>query len=298
MHTKKYGRRRGVQRYCCLSCGRVFQSDRRLKQRSQKLWREYVWGKQSLNALSRATGKSHIWVRKQLDSVAREERGVVPEPVVILADTTFWGRKYGVTVFRSPTLKQNLWWHEVESERVATYHYGRKILEDQGWTFTAAVVDGRRGLASVFRDIPVQICQFHQMKQVTKYLTRRPDTVAGQELRRIMLSLPRTTEEIFTSALDVWHGTWGNWIEEKTRVLGCNRWHYTHKNVRGAYRSLKQNLPHLFTYQKYTERAIPNTTNCLDGSFSQLKAKLGIHRGARRDRRYKIISEILAGERE
>jgi len=37
------------------------------------------------------------------------------------------------------------------------------------------VVDGGRGLANVFKDIPVQICQFHQIKQVTKY--RRKETL-------------------------------------------------------------------------------------------------------------------------
>src|SRR5204863_7931209 len=55
-------------------------------------------------------------------------------------------------------------------------------------TFLAAVVDGRRGFLAVFKDIPVQICQFHQIKQVTKYLTRRPKTEAGVELRTLALT--------------------------------------------------------------------------------------------------------------
>lgn len=57
------------------------------------------------------------------------------------------------------------------------------MLEARGWVFTAAVVDGRRGLANVFKDIPVQVCQFHQLQTVTKYLTRRPKTEAGKELK-------------------------------------------------------------------------------------------------------------------
>lgn len=219
-----------------------------------------------------------------------------PQPTVTIADTTFWGRSYGVCVFRSPVLKKNLWWTEVANEKVATYHYGRKILEDRGWVFTAAVVDGRRGLARVFDDIPVQICIFHQMKRITKYLTRRPETLAGQELRTIMLQLPQSTEKDFTKRLKEWHQAWKSFINEKTRVSGCNRWHYTHKNVRSAYKSLATNLPYLFTYQKYPELRIPTTTNSLDGMFTQLKSRLAVHRGLRRDRRYKVISEILRGE--
>lgn len=199
-------------------------------------------------------------------------------------------------VFRTPHLTANLWWQEVESERMATYHYGRKILESEGWEFTAAVVDGRRGLTSVFKDIPVQLCQFHQMKRVTKYLTRRPKTEAGRELRSLTLSLTKTTEDVFEKALTLWHGKWQAFIEEKTvseMISGKRKWHYTHKNVRSAYCSLKRNLPFLFTYQKYPHLNIPNTTNSLDGMFSQLKAKTAVHRGLRRDRRYKVISKIL-----
>lgn len=232
-----------------------------------------------------------------LDTAPRDERsGLAPTRTVIIPDTTFWGREYGVCVFRAPHLKANLWWQEVENERMATYYYGRKILESEGWVFTAAVVDGRRGLTSVFKDIPVQLCQFHQMKQVTKYLTRRPKTEAGKELRTLTLTLTKTTEDVFGKALMLWHETWGAFIEEKTiseMLSGKRKWYYTHKNVRSAYYSLKRNLPFLFTYLKYPELNIPNTTNSLDGMFTQLKAKTAVHRGLRKDRRYKVISKIL-----
>lgn len=222
------------------------------------------------------------------------EQVSVPRKTVIITDTTFWGRKYGVMVFRIPE-EANIWWQEVEKELMANYHYGRKILEGRGWTFIAAVVDGRRGLTNVFKGIPVQTCQFHQMKTVTKYLTRRPETLAGMDLRSIMLQLPQSNEKEFSQLLESWHKKYKTFINQKTTIIGCNRPYYTHKNVRSAYMSLKNNLPFLFTYQKYPELNIPNTTNSLDGMFTQLKAKLAIHRGLRRDRRYKMISEILRG---
>jgi len=223
---------------------------------------------------------------------------IKPQPTIVVPDTTFWGRSYGVCVFRSWTLKRNIWWNEVASEKVAHYHYGRKILEERGWTFTAAVVDGRRGLASVFKDIPVQICHFHQIKTVTKYLTRRPKTEAGVELRRLALTLTRTDERTFTTALAVWEKKWKNFINEKTEVEGTRRWHYTHKNVRSAFLSLKNNLPNLFTYQRFPKLNIPNTTNTIDGYFASVKKKVAAHHGLRKDRRYKVISEILRGKEE
>jgi hypothetical protein len=178
---------------------------------------------------------------------------------------------------------------------MATYYYGRKILEDRGWIFTAVVVDGRRGMTTVFSDIPVQVCQFHQMKTVTKYLTRRPETDAGKALRVIMLQLPQSTSDSFTALLGEWKKQWSIILTDKTYIRGTNRWYYTHKKVRSAYLSLERNLPYLFTFQTHPELQIPNTTNSLDGSFAHLKDKVKIHHGLRRDRRYKMIEEILGG---
>jgi hypothetical protein len=274
----------------------MFQSERRKQKKQEKLWKEYVWGKQSLSDLKESTHHSHVWVRKQLDSVSVPVSHGVPHPVVIGTDTTFWGRSYGVCVFRIPREKQNIWWNEVEKEIMANYYYGRKILEERGWTFLGAVVDGRKGLTTVFKDIPVQICQFHQMKQVTKYLTRKPETLAGQELRSIMLQLPQSNEKDFTKLLTDWKKEYGYILTDKTLITGTRRWYYTYKKVRSAYLSMERNLPYLFTYLNYPKLNIPNTTNSLDGSFSHLKAKLSIHRGMRKDRRYKMISEILRGK--
>lgn len=218
---------------------------------------------------------------------------LIPQETVVVPDTTFWGRSYGVCVFRSWNLKRNIWWNEVSSEKVAHYHYGRKILEEKGWKFTAAVVDGRRGLATVFKDLPVQICHFHQLQTTTRYLTRRPKTEAGQELRHLALSLTKTTESLFTEELLAFEKKWKAFMNEKTYILGTNKFYYTHKNVRGAFLSLKRNVSNLFTYQKYPDLNIPNTTNTTDGSFASLKKKVGAHHGLRKDRRFKVISELL-----
>lgn len=257
-------------------------------------WYEYTRGKQTLTELATRYNRSYKWIRKQLDAhEVGEPDDVTPQPTIIVPDTTFWGRHYGVTVFRSWNLKRNIWWQEVLSEKQAHYYYGRKILEERGWTFTTAVIDGRRGLATVFKDIPVQVCHFHQLKTVTKYLTRRPQTDAGRELCTLALTLTRTTENEFTKKLIAWEKKWHDFYTEKTYVTGTKHWHYTHKNVRSAYMSLKRNLPNLFTHQKYPELNIPNTTNTIDGYFASVKKKVAAHHGLRKDRRYKVICELL-----
>jgi hypothetical protein len=63
-------------------------------------------------------------------------------------------------------------------------------------------------------------------------------------------------------------------------------------------RSLKTNLSNLFTYQRYPELGIPNTTNTIDGYFASVKKKVAAHHGLRRDRRFRVISELLTSDEE
>ncbi len=211
---------------------------------------------------------------------------------------TFWGRGYGVLVFRSPTLKKNLWWKESLFETPFVYSEGLVALRAAGWTINGAVIDGKRGVAQVFErlSIPVQYCQFHQVKTVTTYLTRKPQTEAARELRLLALSLKDATEEEFKAELDAWRLKHASFLNEKSIAPHKKRgWEYTHRRTRAAYRSLNTNLSRLFTYQRLPELGLPNTTNTLDGMFSQIKNRLAVHRGLRRDRRFKVISEILKG---
>ncbi len=220
----------------------------------------------------------------QLEKVPTKQRVITPQPTVFVVDTTFFGRTWGVCVFRSPHLKKNIWWTDVLKEIMAHYHYGRKILEERGWTFKAVVVDGKRGILKVFEGMPIQVCQFHQMKTVTKYLTRRPETGEGQSLRRVMLELTHCTEKEFTKLLNNWKKTYPYILTDKTYVTGTKHWYYTHKKTRSAYLSMERNVPYLFTYQRYPELNIPNTTNSLEGSFTHLKDKVKIHHGLRKNR--------------
>lgn len=260
------------------------------------MFRSYVWGRQSISQLAKKHGRSHVWIKKQLDNTRIIAQPCTPQATTLVCDMTFWGRGYGVCVFRSPALKKNLWWKESFQETPWIYAEGLAKLHADGWIITGVVIDGKRGIASVFerKGIPVQYCQFHQMKAVTKYLTRRPKTGAARELRSLTLTLPRTIEVHFSEDLALWLERWQVFLNEKSPAPHTKRgWQYTHRRVRAAHRSLKTNLRRLFTYQKYPQLKLPNTTNSLDGMFSQIKNRLAVHRGLRRKRRYKMTSEIL-----
>jgi hypothetical protein len=142
-------------------------------------------------------------------------------------------------------------------------------------------------------DLVVQICQYHQQQIIQRYLTNKPKIQAGQELKILSDSLTRASEGLFSESLLAWHKKWAEFLKERTYAPDRGHWWYTHRRLRSAYRSLKTNLPYLFSYQKYPELGIPNTNNSLEGYFSRIKQLLNNHHGLRRWRRYRLIEAIL-----
>lgn len=200
-------------------------------------------------------------------------------------------------VFRSPELKKNLYAKTVNSETIEEYRSGIKYLLDKGWDIQAIISDGK-GLGQDFCGIPVQMCHFHQMKIITKYLTKNPILRANIELRHIALKLSKTDKESFIGWLNEWYEQYEDFLKEKTIDPETGRWYYTHRRTRSAYFSLKRNLDYLFTFYDYIELGIPNTNNSLEGYFSYLKKKVNIHNGLREDRRIKLIFYLLFKEKK
>ncbi len=213
--------------------------------------------------------------------------------MVAVMDCVFFGRTNGYLVVRDPHRKENVYWSEIERETLNEYMCARDTLESLGFIILAVVADGKPGLKPLYKKLPVQMCHFHQKAIITRYLTMRPKLEAGKELRKLVHSLLETDEESFTQELATWHEKWREFLAEKTVNQETGRWHYTHKRLRSAYRSLNTNLPYLFTYRKYPELCIPNTTNGLEGSFAYLKELVRVHRGSKPDLKRKIINSIL-----
>lgn len=233
---------------------------------------------------------------QQLDKVNVDDNciiDIVPQPIVVVADATFFSRTDGMLICREPNLKQNLIWKEIHVETAGQYQQLKLELEGKGFSVKGVILDGRPGVREVFGNIPIQMCQFHQVAITRRYLTSRPKLEAAKELLFIAKQLTRSNETGFSKLLTDWYGRWQEFLREKTINPFTGRWFYTHKRLRAAFRSLKNNLPYLFTYQKYPELQMPNTTNSLDGYISALKNFLSAHRGKNRDNRNKIICQIL-----
>lgn len=207
-------------------------------------------------------------------------------------DTTYFGRKFGVMVFKDSITRQILFKQYVKQETNKLYFTGIEEITRRGITIQAIICDGRKGLLQLFEGIPIQMCNFHQVAIIRRYLTKKPKMAASKELWELTLMLKETDRESFEGGLDAWHNKWYDFLNErKTDVNGKSR--YVHKKLRSAYRSLKTNLPWLFTWYDHMDLNIPNTTNAIDGHFADLKNKLRNHNGLSMARKKKFIDEFL-----
>jgi hypothetical protein len=196
-------------------------------------------------------------------------------------------------LFKDALSGKNLLKYYVRHETNILYRQGINELQEKGFTILAIVCDGRKGLIQSFESIPVQMCQFHQAAIIRRYLTKSPKLQAARELIKISDLMKQTDKESFTGALVLWFDKWKCFLDERSTNPITGKTFYTHKRLRSAARSLKNNLPWLFTWYDHIELGIPNTTNAIDGHFADLKNKLRNHNGLSKKRKQKFIDEFL-----
>lgn len=260
---------------------------------SAQIWEEYTTGKQTYKQLSEKYKCSTKTIQRRIDSYRIKQTVKVPREVILLMDTTYWGSNFGVMLFKDSISKENLLKYYVKHETNALYIKGINELKLRGFKILAIVCDGRRGLINSFKEVPVQMCQFHQAAIIRRYITQNPKMPASIELKEIVSLMKSTDKESFTGVLDEWYTKWKSFLEERTTNEITGKSHYTHKRLRSAYRSLKTNLPWLFTWYDNIELNIPNTTNAIEGNFADLKNKLRNHNGLSVDRKKKFIDGFL-----
>lgn len=260
---------------------------------NSQIWEEYTLGKQTYAQLATKFGCSIKTIQRRIDAFKIERTIPVARKVIVLMDTTYWGRNFGVMLFKDALSKENLLKYYVKTETNALYIQGIHELLQSGLSIDAIVCDGRRGLIQSFLEIPVQMCQFHQSAIIRRYLTKKPKLKAAQELIEVVNLMKQTDKESFIGALSLWFEKWQDFLNERTVNPLTNKSFYTHKRLRSAYRSLKNNLPWLFTWYDYYELKIPNTTNAIDGHFADLKTKLRNHNGMSLKRKIKFIDGFL-----
>lgn len=137
------------------------------------------------------------------------------------------------------------------------------------------------------------MCMFHQRAIIRRYLTLKPRLGASRALVKIVDGMKNADRASFLAALARWEAQWSSFIEERSIDRNTGKGYYTHKRLRSAYRSLKNNAKWLFTRCDNPGLGIPTTTNALEGLFGGLKTKLRNHNGLSLKRKMKFIDSLL-----
>ena len=214
--------------------------------------------------------------------------------VVVLMDATYWGRKFGVLVFKDAYRNKILWRKFLsKKETLSDYKEGVDWLEDNGFKIYGIVCDGLKGLSTMLSRYKVQLCQFHQVKTVKFYLTSKPELQASKELLHLVLQLCHTDKESFIGAFSEWLDKWKDFLKERSIEPKTGKTRYTHQRLRSAYLSIKRNMPLLWTYYDHPECFLPNTNNGIESLFTDLKTKMRVHNGLSKQNRMKFIDQYF-----
>ena len=281
------------QMYKCKDCGKQFIGGKR-RNKSQVIT-DYIEGKQTLRQLALRYDVSERTIRRNLTDMRFVHSISKYKDVTVQLDTTYWGRHFGLMVIKDALRNKILWHKYVRNETIAQYIEGISWLKSQGFKIYGAVIDGMRGLAQALYPIPVQMCQFHQILIIRRYLTQEPDLEASVQLLDLVKSITRMDKESFIGAFNEWYEKYKDVLNERVhdKRIKRNMPPYMRPRLRSAYLSLRRNMPLLWTFYDHPETGLPNTNNGIEGLFSDLKGKLRVHRGISKDNRKKLLDEYI-----
>lgn len=279
--------------YKCKDCGKQFIGGKR-RNKSQVIT-DYIEGKQTLRQLALRFDVSERTIRRDLTGMRFVHSISKYKDVTVQLDTTYWGRHFGLMVIKDALRNKILWHKYVRNETIAQYIEGISWLKSQGFKIYGAVIDGMRGLAQALYPIPVQMCQFHQILIIRRYLTQEPDLEASVQLLDLVKSITRMDKESFIGAFNKWYEKYKDVLNERVhdKRIKRNMPPYMRPRLRSAYLSLRRNMPLLWTFYDHPEIGLPNTNNGIEGLFSDLKGKLRVHRGISKDNRKKLLDEYI-----
>lgn len=279
--------------YKCKDCGKQFIGGKR-RNKSQVIT-DYIEGKQTLRQLALRYDVSERTIRRDLMGMRFVHSISKYKDVTVQLDTTYWGRHFGLMVIKDALRNKILWHKYVRNETIAQYIEGISWLKSQGFKIYGAVIDGMRGLAQALYPIPVQMCQFHQILIIRRYLTQEPDLEASVQLLDLVKSITRMDKESFIGAFNEWYEKYKDVLNERVhdKRIKRNTPPYMRPRLRSAYLSLRRNMPLLWTFYDHPETGLPNTNNGIEGLFSDLKGKLRVHRGISKDNRKKLLDEYI-----
>lgn len=200
-----------------------------------------------------------------------------------------WLHRFGVImIYRNVTRGVNLWWswQKSESSQNLTEDFYQVYLLTTANSPSGIISDWQGSLVALteafFPHKPHQRCLAHLVREGKRLLPAGSPFSFTLKLREILQEVIfiLDPQDYFhwSAKLADWQRDYGYLLKARTISLGPGKkWWYTHGNLRRAIRLLTKDQDSLFQFLRYPW--LPKTNNSLEGVNSQLKGKLGNHRG-------------------
>ena len=186
--------------YFCKDCGRQFQGGLRINNIS--LWNDYLTANRTISDLSTLYKCSERTIRRRLSLVVDSFTATYPKSAVIILDTTYFSKTFGVMLFQDASSGKILYRKFVKNETNRDYLDGLRYIAERGTIIKAVVCDGHMGLLQAIRFCLVQMCQFPKNQIVRSLLTNNLHLPTGVELLALMRRIFSIEKEEFISAIN------------------------------------------------------------------------------------------------
>jgi hypothetical protein len=301
----------GSQRYRCAPCQitRVRNRPDNSIRYHRSLFLRWSMGKSTLTELASAVGVTRqtlttwfrpFWSAPPIAVLANNPR------TIILDGTSLEWRQIAVLIAHDPAQSRPVAWSVVDRERYSTWFWFLAHLKQQGISPSFIVCDGQRGMLAVIRSIwsatLIQRCVIHVHRQARLWLTKAPQTIAGQELlvltNNLLTIKTRRQKRRWIREFKRWLRKHNHFIKERSWNPEGTHWWYTHRKLRAVRSLLRNSTPDLFRYVNHPIE-VPRTTNHLEGGVnSRIKELIRSHRGMRTPRKIALTKWYLAVRQE
>lgn len=259
-------------------------------------------GRRTIAQLSRQSGYSERTLKRYFHAYLSEAPvfSVRPsEAVNLLIDATYFSGNLCLVLYRDNTVKYTQLYRLTDGEWYEEIKEDLENLLSLGVCIESITCDGHKSLLKAIRtacsQVIVQRCLVHIQRMCRIWLTMRPKSQAGIELRQIVGRLHTIRDhqqrDYWIVSLVKWQKRHDSYLKERSFSSQTGRYWYTHKLLRRSFTVMRRALPDMFHY--LDNDRIPKSTNGLESFFGHLKSHITVHRGLSREHRKNFIKWYL-----
>lgn len=216
-----------------------------------------------------------------------------------MIDATYFSNNLCLVLYRDNTIKYTQLYRLTDGEWYEEIKEDLQNLIGLGVQIESITCDGHKSLLKAIRKVckhvVLQRCVVHIQRMCRIWLTMRPKSLAGVDLRAIVNRIHTIKNadqrDYWMVSLVEWHKQYEDYIKEKSYSAQTGRYWFKHKLVRRSFTVIRRALPDMFHY--LDNERIPKSTNGLESFFGHLKSHITVHRGLSKQHRRTFIKWYL-----